>query len=242
MILKNNQTTEDPRLDRVVLFDERSKAFPIRATIEQKKPRSYTWRCMEWFDQGREGKCVAYGIGHELAARPSEITGLTPEVLQNIYWQAQRNDPWPGGSYPGAQPFYDGTAVLAGVKEAQSLGYFGSYRWSFSLAELNMGLSYAGPAVLGLAWYEGMFNTDSQGYIRVTGQVTGGHCVCARGVDIKNKRILIRNSWSATWGINGDAWITFDDMDRLLHEQGEACFFLDRKKAPRRSRVVAPLS
>lgn len=235
--LKDGSISHDVRLNRIPLFDPKSRNFPIMAALPQSasKPRSYTWRCLDQFDQGHEGACVGFGIGAELAARPSEITGLTNQYLKEaIYWQAQRDDPWDGGSYPGASPFYEGTAVLSGVKVAQGLGYFTSYRWSFSLDELILGIGYSGPAVLGLVWYEGMFKPDENDMIHVTGRVSGGHCICARGVDIAKKRILLRNSWGSDWGINGDCWISFDDMDRLLHEQGEACFFLGRKKVPKR--------
>lgn len=230
-MLKDHSDPEDPRLDRLVQFDPRSKDHPLQ--LDQREPRSYTWRCNPRFDQGREGACVGFGIGHELAARPSEVIGITESFLkETIYWQAQRTDQWEGGSYPGATPVYDGTSVLAGVKVAQSLGYFDSYRWTFNLRDLILGVGHHGPAVLGLSWHESMFTPDSSGYLNVTGPVVGGHCILARGVDVKNKRFLLRNSWGIVWGMSGDAYLTFEAMEQLLQEDGEAVFFLRRHLTP----------
>ena len=66
------QSRPTPRVfDRLVQFDERSRAFPIRALIDaDAKPRSYTWQCPVWLDQGTEGACVGFGVSHEAAARP----------------------------------------------------------------------------------------------------------------------------------------------------------------------------
>jgi hypothetical protein len=238
-ILKDQTSPEDPRLDRLVSFDEESRkygvgdllrALPGQITI----PRSYSWRCNVRLDQGQEGSCVGHGIAHELASRPSEVQDITHEFArQVIYWQAQREDEWPGGEYPGASPRYGGTSVLAGVKVAQKLGYFDSYHWAFSLQDLILGIGYHGPAVLGLSWHEGMFTTDPSGYLSVTGPIVGGHCILARAVDLGQKRITLRNSWGIGWGQSGDAYVTFDAMDQLLHEQGEAVFFTGRHTVPR---------
>lgn len=222
-------TTEDIRLDRLVQFDERSRLFPIKSILEHKKLRSYTWRCNQQFDQGKQGACVSYAMAHELAARPAEVVGMNDKwMVQNVYWEAQKIDPWEGGAYPGSNPFYEGTSVLAGVKILHQKKFFKEYRWAFGLNDVLLGLGYNGPAVLGLNWYEGMFNTNNDGYIKPSGELAGGHAIMARSVDLKNNRVMLRNSWGSGWGINGDCFISFDDLDTLLHQQGEAVFFVGR--------------
>jgi len=222
-------TTEDIRLDRIAQFDPKSRSFPIRASYQTKPLRSYTWRCKQHFDQGREGACVAYALGHELASRPAETTGMNDQwLVQNVYWEAQKIDPWEGGSYPGATSFYEGTSILAGVKILHKKKFFKEYRWAFSLNDVLLGLGYNGPAVLGLNWYEGMMWPDKDGYIKPTGKLLGGHAIMARAVDIKNQRVILRNSWGAAWGNNGDCYISFDDLNTLLHQYGEAVFLIKR--------------
>ena len=49
--LKDGSKTKDVRNDRIVQFDERSRKYPVRATIKIKKRRSYTWRCRAYLDQ-----------------------------------------------------------------------------------------------------------------------------------------------------------------------------------------------
>lgn len=229
-ILKNNVVTADIRCDRIVKFDERSRAFPIiKLVSKHKKLRSYTWRCREWLDQKNEGACVSTGIGHELAARPAEVKGLTFKyVKENIYWPAQESDDWPGGSYPNAHPYYEGTSVLAGIKIAHKMGWFDSFHWAFGLRDLQIGVGYHGPAVLGLRWYTGMYAPDSDGYIHPTGKIVGGHCILCNAINVKKERFTLHNSWGRGWGRDGECYISFGDMTKLLYQQGEAAFFKGR--------------
>lgn len=214
--------------DRLTHFDPKSRAWPIRTRTAGKLPRSYTWRCSKCLDQGTEGACVGFGVTHELIARPVELASLSARMARNIYFEAQHLDPWPGGAYPGATPFYEGTSVLSGMKAAQARGYYDSYRWGFDLDDLILGLGYTGPAVLGLAWHEDMSKPDAHGFIRPTGPVLGGHCILANGVNVKNETIRLHNSWGESWGVKGECLISWTDMARLLDEEGEVVFPLKR--------------
>lgn len=235
--LKDGSVTERKQLDRLVQFDERSRDFPITSYVENKSWRSYTWRCNEWLDQGREGACVAYALGHELAARPAEVRGMHDKWLkEDVYWEAQKIDPWPGGAYPGAgsnsEPFYEGTSVLAGVKILHKKGFFENYRWAFSFDDMIKGVGRVGPAVIGVNWYEGMYQPDDRGYIWRTGNVAGGHAVLVRGVNLRKEHVIIRNSWGKSWGKSGDCYMKFDQLEALMKERGEAVFMIGRSKNP----------
>lgn len=228
--LKGGSITHDPRLDRLVEFDERSRNYPIRAMIAPTiKPRSYTWRCDDVLDQGPDGACVGFAFTHEMIARPAEVGGLDAAFAkQAVYWEAQKLDQWPGGAYPGASPFYEGTSVLAGAKRAVALGAAEAYRWSFSLGDLILGIGYHGPAVLGVNWYESMFSPDGDGFIDVTGPVAGGHAILCMAVNIRGGFFTLQNSWGDDWGIEGRCRIAFDQMDLLLRDRGEAVFMVKR--------------
>ncbi len=215
----------DPRLDRLVEFDEKSKAFPIRTLLPPKPPRSYTWRGYDILDQGREGACVGFGWAHELMARPVVIQGVSEATALEIYRRAQVLDEYPGENYSG-------TSVIAGAKAVQERGLLAEYRWGFDLNDLVLTLGYHGPVVLGLNWYEGMLDTDENGYLWDTGDVSGGHCVLADSVNIKMGYVSGPNSWNETWGINGRWRMTFEVIDRLLKDQGEQCIPVRRLRAP----------
>lgn len=212
-------------------FDERSRAYPVRAVTAMRK-RSYTWAMPGdvVLDQGPEGSCVGHAWAHELLARPSPATGVDHRYArEHIYWEAQKIDPWPGGAYPGASPTYEGTAVLAGAHILKGLGAMAEYRWAFSLDEVISGVGYSGPAVLGLDWHEGMMDVDSSGFIHPSGGALGGHAILCRGVNLKAKRVLLHNSWGAWWGRNGTCFLSFDDLGALLAHGGESCFLVGRK-------------
>lgn len=218
---------------RLEQFDERSRQYPIRTVVEGKKPRAYTWRCNLSLDQGPDGACVGFAWTHELAARPAEVKNLGYGFAKGLYYEAQRRDHWEGGAYPGADPFYEGTSILAGAKVAQVAGYIGSYRWAFGLDDLILGVGYNGPAVIGVNFYERMMAPDSDGYVRPTGQVLGGHAMLVTAVNPRLEMFRIKNSWGSKWGYHGDCFITFKDMDKLLYEDGEACFAIKRTTKPR---------
>jgi hypothetical protein len=73
--LRDGSAVEDPRLDRLVQFDEASRSYPIRAAGAPSRPRSYTWQVMTpWvIDQYREGACVGLCITNEAQSRPAEV-------------------------------------------------------------------------------------------------------------------------------------------------------------------------
>jgi hypothetical protein len=66
-----------------------------------------------YYDQGSEGRCVHFGVmraGSLIYRVKFDIDNRTP------YFDMQRTDEWDGGSYPGAQPVYEGTSVNAGLR------------------------------------------------------------------------------------------------------------------------------
>lgn len=213
-----------PGLGRLISFDERSRSFPIRTLVAGKPLRSYTWSCPVRLDQGQDGSCVGFGWTHELAAHPVVVPGQTNELALGRYRSAQRLDARPGEAYVG-------TSVLAGAKAVRAEGFMTEYRWAFGLDDLLLAVGYTGPVVIGIPWYESMLKPDATGFLRVSGDVAGGHCTLVNRVNVGGRFVGIVNSWGPTWGANGTALISFDDLDRLLHEQGEACVPVGRRRS-----------
>lgn len=200
--------------DRIVKYDDESRNHPIR-TATSLKPRSWTWTINSWFDQGQEGECVGYGHGHLAAAKPKPLP-VTQDYCHMVYHEAQFIDEWAGENY-------EGTSVLAGAKAAKIMTVYSEYRWAFSLDQAVLGLSWDGPGVLGCWWYEGMWDTDENGFIHPTGDRVGGHAICVPALNIQTNTVILHNSWGKSWGINGRAMMTFKDFEFLLHDQGEFC-------------------
>lgn len=210
-------------LGRLVEFDARSRRYPIRTFLENRLPRSYTWRCNTQLDQGNVGACVGFSWAHELAARPSEVIGVTNTIGLNIYRKAQTLDEYPGTNY-------EGTSVIGGAKAIKTLypNAMDDYKWIFGIEDLILSLGYAGPVILGVNWYSSMFQTDSTGLIKVSGTLEGGHAILANEISIRRGLVRLHNSWGSSWGINGRCYISLDDLARLLSEQGEGCIPIKR--------------
>lgn len=255
--MKNGVLASDPRLGRVYEEDLNSLKYlvrqsPIEAPPARRNPRSQKWDIDIWLDQGMEGACVGFGYSHDLAAMPVPVEELTNPYAQKLYYRIQKEDPWMGGAYPGAYPFYEGTSVLTGAKVCKDLGYYTEYRWALDAKDIAEGIAYEGPGIFGLNWYTGMFDVDERGFIHPTGRVEGGHCLIATDIHIKYKRpwmawiakhawfmrhhdlwdyvdmdnsyIVLHNSWGPTWGVNGKAKLTLSELEFLMEQQGEACF------------------
>lgn len=203
--------------DRRVQYDERSRSFGISSVIEDRPLRGYTWGCPVRLNQGSEGACVGFSWAQELAARPKVHLRVDEQVAKSVYYAAQLVDPW------ADTPPQEGTSVLAGAKTMQDRGYLREYRWCFSLRDLQLAVGYAGPVVLGIWWWTGMMKTDMKGFVHLTGNREGGHAILCNGYSVRYKRFRLVNSWGRGWGMNGECLVSEEDMETLLHDQGEAC-------------------
>lgn len=216
--------------------DERSLNYPIRAVVgEPSKRRIRMWRQGTVLDQGSEGACVGFGWTGEILTKP-EAPVIQPtqargnEYALGVYKEAQKIDEWEGEAYSG-------TSVLAGAKIMQQRGLIGSYRWAFGIDDVRDAVLEAGPVVIGVPWYRGMYSTDGDGLVTVSGDKVGGHCILLTGYHssmlIGGKRREVfrwRNSWGRDYGRQGSGFIEHDDLANLLKtDGGEACVPLDRK-------------
>jgi hypothetical protein len=72
---------------------------------------------------------------------------------------------------------------------------------------------------------DGMMKPDANNLIHATGSQRGGHFYVINGY--KDCRYRILNSWGATWGINGMAYIHEDDLTKLFAIYAEAITAVD---------------
>lgn len=238
--LRDGSKTADRKLDRLVQFDPKSREYPVTALLAAPPEKPRTWRLerARMGDQRSEGACTEFGLTHVLAARPSPSSLAPIRVVRDrhlFYWEAQRRDPWEGGSYPGADPVYEGTSTLAVLQVAKELGFFGAYHWAFSLEQVVQGILDVGPAVLGLNWTTGMASPRPDGLIEATGPVDGGHCVAGIGIDHRrfgDGRVLdvvvIAQSWGLAHGDRGRVYLPLDQLGERLADHGE-CAFVTRR-------------
>ncbi len=223
------------KLDWRPRFDERSRNFPISAVVRKTvRRKNKLWKVGPILDQGFEGACVGFGWTAEALATPvavnlSKVKARVPRqpqpFAQYVYKFAKTIDEWEGENY-------DGTSVLAGAKSMQTFSLLREYRWAFSMDEMVDGLISKGPVVLGIPWYEGMYEAPN-GVLKVSGDNVGGHCILAVGYRVASSKaggkdtVILQNSWGTSWGINGLAEIEVSELAKLLAE-GEACLPIKR--------------
>lgn len=226
MLARPNLVPDGMGLGFIDLPDPRDDAFPMRALLDTPRggparPWRYWWDRGWWGYQGSRPWCVAYAWLHALEDGPLTKAPRTPGsdpvwTPRALYDRAQRLDEWWGENY-------DGTSVRAGAKALQERGLVGTYRWAYTLEDLRDAVTELGPVVVGTWWYTSMFYPTEEGFLEVNGSRAGGHAYVVNGVNSNRGVFRVKNSWGPSWGLGGRAWIGFDEMRRLLEEQGEAC-------------------
>jgi hypothetical protein len=161
-----------------------------------------------YYDQGTEGRCVEFSMLRMLSQHNRKRYDLTTRWH---YWEAQRVDEWPGGSYPGASPAYEGTSVRAGLEVLRSKG---------AIVANVLGRAYApgrDPATLvkaaeGIAAYRWARNWSD---VRTT-----------LGVPSSLPGVPLVNSWGISWP--HEVLLLDGAGERLLREDGEFGVIADR--------------
>jgi hypothetical protein len=228
--------SETPILNWKPSFDERSKDFPLRAAIKERpKRRTKKWTNGVILDQGREGACVGFGWTAEALSTPVavDLTRVKADVprdptalAQHVYHRAKELDDFAGEDY-------DGTSVLAGAKAMKEAGLIKEYRWCFNIEDVIDAILTKGPVVLGIYWYESMYEAP-EGIVSVSGEIVGGHCITAVGFKLAKDSatgedtIILQNSWGYNWGNFGLAEIRVTELAKLLDNTGEACVITKR--------------
>lgn len=218
-----------PKLDRVPFKDQRSRQFGVAATLRPMVPRrNRIWQLPKALplDQGAEGACVGFGWAAELASAPI-MYSVTDTYARRLYVAARAQDQMMGNDFP------EGASVLAGAKVLKAVGIISEYRWAFGVDQIIDTLVQKGPVVLGVNWYESMYETDGNKRVVIDGNPVGGHCITAFGYqkDLYDEEyILWVNSWGRSYGLNGVGYLPVAGLERLMREDGEACIATDVRR------------
>jgi hypothetical protein len=223
-------TDREYGLGRLHAPDERDRNYLIPKRQVVRAAAGVTrrlWNIRAVLDQGNTPQCVGHAARHYLTCGPVVNKG-GPDAHE-LYFGAQDNDEWPGRDY-------EGTSVRGAFKFMQKLGLVERYEWSWD-AETTVAYILAhGPVQIGSNWYEQMFTPTREGYVTPGGQNAGGHAYLLIGADRERKNpdgttgaVRLLNSWGRGWSDAGRAWLSFNHLDRLIKEDGEACVSVEKK-------------
>lgn len=233
--------------DWVGRHDPVSRQFAVRPMVEDAPLRTKQWRA-HWrrIDQGREGACVGFGFTNELLATPAQakLPKEEEQYARDVYHWCLDNDEFEGNDDTG-------TSVLTGAKAMKAEGWCEEYRWAFSIDDVVKALCASakdggGPVVIGIPWFDSMFETRPSGLMEApSGSIAGGHCLVLTGFHTrmslpgeKGHKTLVkgRNSWGASWGVRGDFYIDPENLQFLLQRvwTAEACVLVQRHAVARK--------
>ena len=202
---------------RNFIHDYRDKKYQL--VVPKAKINKRYWSDNRyWGDQKNTSACVGFAWSHWLSCAPIR-NWLRPEA---IYELAKHLDQWHGTDY-------EGTSVRAGAKLLQKLGFIDSYAWATNLQVIIDTILQVGPVVVGTDWYSNMTDPDHRGYLHPSGIYEGGHAYLLTGVNCKQERFRMKQSWGRSWGRNGRAWISFEEFEILLDDAGECCLGVEVK-------------
>jgi hypothetical protein len=172
-------------------------------------------------DQGDLGSCTGNAAVYALNCSPDVETEYTEEDAVASYSGATVLDPYPG-HWPSDDTGSDGLSVAKFLRLA---GIVRTYRHAFGLGHVLQALALR-PVMIGIPWYEGMMEVDSEGFVNPTGAQVGGHEICLTGIG--NEYVSFPNSWGDGWGKDGYGKLSWTNLGRLLSEGGDAIVLVTR--------------
>lgn len=200
------------RLGRHIHHDPRSLDHPAeRATTVRD-----VWHKASGLplDQGNRGSCTAQALCGALNSTPGVSPLLTEADANHLYDQEIALEGYPPSADPGGTGLY---ICKVGVAD----GLISSYQHAFGLQHALEALVLR-PCITGVNWYEGFDNPDEYGFVKIAGQVRGGHEFVADAISLARKAVGCWNSWGPSWGPwGGRFWLPFAVWERLLGEGGD---------------------
>lgn len=153
---------------------------------------------------------------------------LSDAGVVRAYEDITAGDPFPGYYKLGDPSSQDtGSDGLSAGKQLKAVGAISGWLTAMGLQDALAALQVA-PCALGIFVYDSMEEPSAAGEMKIArgAKQVGGHEIILDELDAENRRVWIQNSWGASWGIAGRAWMTYATLQRLLREQGDVVQFV----------------
>ena len=158
-------------------------------------------------DQGDTPHCGGFGGCHWGNLEPV-LNGYREPDGHALYYESVAI-----GGFPGTE---DGVESRWVAKALQARGRLDTYAFAKSLGEVREWVRSRGPVMMGTDWTTGMFQTDPDGLVQLTGGMAGGHFWCVCGDLPELGQVLCLNSWGPQWGKNGYFKLSHADLASLI--------------------------
>lgn len=215
------------RLGRHIEHDPESKFHKAPRHLAPLKTKHWKRHCPA-YDQGDLGACTGNALAGALMTDGLYRQGFnfTEAEAVEFYKLATKIDDIPG-SYP---PDDTGSSGLAVAKIAKAAGYIKGYKHAFSVYH-TLECLQSGPVIIGTNWYSSFddtIGTKAEIVISPDAEVRGGHEYELLGIDVTDRLVFGINSWGDSYGFNGFFCMSWDTLNRLLHEQGDVTVLVPR--------------
>lgn len=223
----------DKRLGRgIIEHPESNMDHPARELIQQvemgvRNPLSKVWYRRGIFNQYQTSTCVAQAISGVLTTSPfakslsadQKRLLKDPDERYRLYRMMQGEDEW-----PGAEPAYYGTSTNGGMRAMRAAGYIKGWKWCFGVQDVLDTLRKWGPVAIGTWWYSSFDKPGRDGRISISSLAykRGGHETELHSVNEEERTVRGINSWGNGWGDRGRFEMSFETLDQLLSDDGEA--------------------
>lgn len=187
--------------------DYLSRFQKFMGTLTTLVRREVVWDCDTVLDQGDTPHCVGYTGADFQNTLPTD-SNMSAFGAEDLYRQCKIIDGQPG--------MENGSSIHSLMKVLRRYGRINAYAFTSSLTTVKLWILTKGAVLVGTNWFEGMGETDPQGFVHPTGKVVGGHAYSLIGYDPKTDTFTGLNHWGATWGLNGRFRITGREFSRLL--------------------------
>lgn len=232
-IYLTEQIVPGKRLGRgIIEHPESNRAHPVEPLLREvelgvRNPLSKVWYRRGIFNQYQTSTCVAQATSGVMMTHPF-IKSLSadqrkqlvdPDFRIHLYRMMQAEDEW-----EGAEPEYYGTSTNGGMRGLRAAGFIKGWKWCFGIQDVLSTLRMWGPVAIGTWWYDSFDSPRSDGRISIAKSATkrGGHETEIVSVNEAARTVRGINSWGDDWGDHGRFEMTFDTLDALLSDEGEA--------------------
>ena len=168
------------------------------------------------YDQGDKPICVDCALRGLLAAEPVK---QSPFKESEIYHAARKLDE--------TSESIEGSKLNFAVEFLKNKGIVRENFWTNKSYEVVDYLNKISPIVFSLPWYEKMNDPEKDGNLIPKGKLIGFHAVLGFRYDGLKNKIYIRNSWGKKWGVDGNAYLSLINLDKLMNDGGIACALVE---------------